>query len=667
MPTVYMSLLDVLPMPAAFLTPSGHCRAMNAVLADLLGLNENHIGPENDPAVVLFAREDRTRLEHALRLAEAGRPVDIEGSFSSPAGRLLASRLSLVPMSMEEGASPLLLLRLTADSMGETRTSPLAGLHSDRIVEQFPDELILFDDQSDMSTFCDRLEQACGSEINRDELAHYLETCRSGRVATFYVQDSQRIGSMGGNAKEHGCEVRMLRVHDGARMEASVLAIVRKGAVCPGEIDEYKRLAMVDPVTNIANRRALDLETDRLLRLASDTEDGGDVAVLGIDLDDFKQINDLAGHAAGDEMLRLVAGAIAGVVRGKGVAGRLGGDEFGCVIPVSGKAEAEGLAGQIRDALSRLHLHKDGRVFTIRGSIGVCICAGGGAVPDAASLFHQADMGCMKGKAAGGGAVITVDYAGGGTLAPATQPNVSGSKLDAWLDHVELRSIPVFSLVDNKVLGARVALHLGSQADQMGTSGIERSGRESQGLRAQVDCWALDQILDFLKSNRTCKWCSLSVSAASYDNKAFRDLLSMRLSNDPLLAGRLCVEVNERDYLREPGRTQMFLSGLSDYGCQTSVGDFAGHWPVFEGLSENRVDWIRLKPDLTAMAAVDRRKRAILKGLICAARELGIRVIAQDVEREADSILMASLDIDGVEGALYGEAEPWTHALPGSE
>ncbi|MEP3667863.1 MAG: GGDEF domain-containing protein, partial [Roseibium sp.] len=137
------------------------------------------------------------------------------------------------------------------------------------------------------------------------------------------------------------------------------------------EIEEIRHLAHIDDLTGLANRRALFKELDhRIASMRARTHD--DLAVFYLDLDDFKKVNDLAGHAAGDEMLCLVANCLGVVFEENGLAARLGGDEFVGLIQVPTEADALEIANSLQGRMRRLGLKSGSRFFTIKGSIGIC-------------------------------------------------------------------------------------------------------------------------------------------------------------------------------------------------------------------------------------------------------------------------------------------------------
>jgi len=156
------------------------------------------------------------------------------------------------------------------------------------------------------------------------------------------------------------------------------------------ERDAMRRFALRDPLTGLANRRALD---ERLgYEIARHTRHGESFAVLALDLDGFKSVNDRFGHDAGDEILRDAATGLVDAVRAQDTVVRLGGDEFCVLAPQTGEGSAEHLADRVREALAGVTAGLSG----LSASIGTAIFPADGTTPDA--LLAAADLSALEAK-----------------------------------------------------------------------------------------------------------------------------------------------------------------------------------------------------------------------------------------------------------------------------
>ena len=156
------------------------------------------------------------------------------------------------------------------------------------------------------------------------------------------------------------------------------------------ERDAMRRFALRDPLTGLANRRALD---ERLgYEIARHTRQGEPFAILALDLDGFKRVNDRFGHAAGDDVLRDVTAALARAVREQDTVARLGGDEFCVLAPQTGPASAEHLTARVREALAGVTAGLSG----LSASIGAAVFPADGTTPEA--LLAAADLAALEAK-----------------------------------------------------------------------------------------------------------------------------------------------------------------------------------------------------------------------------------------------------------------------------
>ncbi|WP_153770304.1 EAL domain-containing protein [Labrenzia sp. CE80] len=425
------------------------------------------------------------------------------------------------------------------------------------------------------------------------------------------------------------------------------------------EIEEIRQLAHVDDLTGLANRRALFNELERRIDLMRDgTYD--DLSVFYLDLDDFKKVNDLAGHTAGDEMLCLVANCLKAVFGEDGLAARLGGDEFVGLIQVATEAEALEIANRLQTRMKRLGLKSGSGFFTVKGSIGICYLKqdfSAQARVKPIDILHQADRACLRGKAEGGSAVncqaFDPEEETRSLKVPSWQPE------DLLMKDLSLHAMPIIALPSKAILGSEILLRLKGEKELVCTPRVLIASAERSGFMSQVDGWTLDQVLDAISICQSRRWFAVNLSMGALADKRQKDLLRSRLSSEPLLAGRLCLEISEKDYLRQPDLCEDFLRFVSELGCQTAIDDFAGHWPVLERLTELKVDWIKIDPALSTFASAHDRKRMILKRMIAAAHDLGIRVIAKNVEGKSELAFWQQLDVDAAQGFYVGSPEPW--------
>jgi diguanylate cyclase (GGDEF)-like protein len=660
---LYGSLLEVIPQPAAFLDNSGAVVAVNKAFGSFLGLGTG------DPIGTRFSdflsRESRRRCRPALKAAFNGTPSEISGKLVSASGVDLGDKVVCTPILLQEEASAVVLFQF--DGSPEKAESPRPenlepeNLGIDDLLTRFPDDVLIFGALDEAVSIRARLEDAAGGSIDPAELDVMLENCLNGDVQTLYTGLNGQKAHCEPRSAAKIAEIRLVPLAEPSnRDRPGVMAIVRSNVDSPHEMEEYRRLAYQDALTGLSNRRAfLTFLQEHLARL-NETPLGG-LAVFYFDLDEFKKVNDLGGHDAGDEMLLRVATALQRCFCDIGCVGRIGGDEFAgmCLLPDEGHALNQ--AERVLDALSRIRLEVSNRIFTIGSSIGISFLTSEAADRniDPSALLRLADAACLRGKRVGGRTVHLHKAEAGDFLLDSAVPAKVLEPDDIRANDFELYSMPIRFLQEDRPCGDEILLRLRGEQAAGYSPRVLISAAERSGFVAQIEGWTLDKVLDAGAARDGKTILTVNVSAESAGNQDFRELLQKRLHGNPLLASRICLEVAEKDFLREPSAIESFFRFLIDLGCQTAINDFAGHWPVLARLTDLRVDWIKLDSSLTQQVTRDRSKAMVLKGLTDAAHDLGIKVIAKHVETEREMALLRALGIEAAQGYFFGKPVPW--------
>ncbi|WP_328809286.1 EAL domain-containing protein [Roseibium aggregatum] len=622
----------------------------------------------------LLSSTSWNRFEPVLSAAFGGVPAQLSAPISLRSGAVLCENLICTSFVSLTGEHQAVLVQFdgpeavenAASANNRTAANELpndATESAGRLLEHFPDDVLVFERGQTLEDRARTLRDAIGGNCQIGMLIETLDAIGEELPQTLYIAENHGFEAADHLGGRQMCEIRLVSVpgaDSGQNDAAATMAILRRNVDCPREVAENKRLAYQDPLTGLENRRAFTRSLKREMdRLATEKETG--LAVFYIDLDEFKKVNDLGGHDAGDDMLLRVATCLRLCVGAFGTAARIGGDEFAGMVPVASEGMALDVAEQILDALGRIRLEVADRVFTISASIGIAYIDT--CLPlsdfDASAILVLADRACLRGKRVGGRSVHlhTVQSKdcspSCGVPAEVQDPgHFRGNELS-------LHVAPIVDLKKGSVCGSDVLLRLQADRPEGQTSHGWISAARRSGLIAQVDSWTLERVLDTAEDCGARTFLSVSVSAESARAPEIRDGLFNRLSANPLLASRLCLEIGERDYLREPATVESFFRFVSDLGCQTAIDDFAGHWPVLCRLTGMRVEWLKLEAGLTQQVVEEPAKAAILGGLVRAANELGIKVIAKHVETAEEAATLRDLNVEAALGCYFGAPEPW--------
>jgi diguanylate cyclase (GGDEF)-like protein len=666
----HTSLLEVLPHAAAYVSQDGsilfHNKSLDTACA------ERGVFPVPSSLPALLSEASWKRCEAVLSAAFGGVPAQASGTILLRSGAAFCHHMICTSFVSLGGGRRAVLVQFDTEEAGQDAISGARKSAAEpgrtasldlNFLEHFPDEVLVFDGSETAAQKAARLLAQTGSDHDAARLAETLADLEPGVPQALYIPERGRgFEATGLSGERQMCEIRIVPLQ-GPHADGASMAIIRHNVDCPDEIAENRRLAYLDPLTGLENRRSFTRALKRELnRLAADKATG--LAVLYIDLDEFKKVNDLGGHDAGDDMLLRVASCLRLTLGEFGTAARIGGDEFAGMLPAANEEAALDIAERILDGFDRIRLDVGDRVFTIGGSIGLAFLGSGVVVRDgdAAALLGLADRACLRGKRFGGRSVQIhtvqpADCQGNGIeLADLPEPgSFRGNELTLY-------AMPIMCLKRHRVCGSEVLLRLKGDRARGLTSRAWITAAERSGFIAQVDAWTLDKVLDAAERNPERVILTMNVSAESARDPNFRDCLYHRLSANPLLAAKLCLEIAEKDFLREPATVESFFRFVTELGCQTAVDDFAGHWPVLSRLTSLRVEWLKLESSLSQQVVEEPAKAAILNGLVRAAHELGIKVIAKHVETAEEAALLHELNIEAAQGFYFGRPEPWPGA-----
>ncbi|WJS02699.1 putative bifunctional diguanylate cyclase/phosphodiesterase [Roseibium aggregatum] len=668
----HTSLLEVLPHAAAYVAQDGSVLVHNKQMKALCAAKGVFPVPVSLPS--LLSETSWRRCEAVLSAAFSGVPAQASGAIVLQSGETFCHHMICTSFVSLSGERQAVLVQFDLEEHGqdeivtlpEPARNEIRSAKSARdldLLEHFPDDVLVFDGSESLDEMAGKLLKLINSDYEMDLLAEALENLEGELPQTFYIPENRSFQAAGYVTDRQMCEVRLVPIPSSVKSKPGMgasMAVIRRNVDCPQETAENRRLAYLDPLTGLENRRAFTKALKReLTRLAAEDEIG--LAVLYIDLDEFKKVNDLGGHDAGDDMLQRVAACLRLTLGEFGTAARIGGDEFAGMVPVVNEEAALDIAEEILAGFDRIRLEVGDRVFTIGGSIGVAFLDSNVKLRegDAAALLGLADRACLRGKRFGGRSVQVHSVQpqdcerAGGELADLPEPgSFRGNELTLY-------AMPIVCLKRNRACGSEILLRLQGDRARGLSSRAWISAAERSGFIAQVDAWTLDKVLDAAERNPDRTILTMNVSAESARDPIFRDGLYHRLSVNPLLASKLCLEIAEKDFLREPASVQAFFKFVNELGCQTAIDDFAGHWPVLSRLTNLRVEWLKLESSLTQQVVEEPAKAAILNGLVRAAHELGIKVIAKHVETAEEASLLRELDIEAAQGYFFGRPEPW--------
>ena len=421
-------------------------------------------------------------------------------------------------------------------------------------------------------------------------------------------------------------------------------------------------LAFYDPLTGLPNRRLL---LDRLNQaLVASTRSGQFGALVMLDLDHFKTVNDTRGHAVGDELLVQVAQRLRDTLRKVDSAARLGGDEF--VVALEGLSEnredaanaAQSIAEKLRLAICRPVTLK-GEVRLITPSIGVTLFRG--HEEDVDGLFKQADLALYQAKAAGRNMVCLFN--------PSMQAAVNArvemeAGLHRALDKREfvLHYQPQVNAAGG-FIGAEALLRWQPSGLAMVSPATFIPFAEESGLIVPIGCWVLEtachQLAEWANHPATQNLqLAVNISASQFRQPDFIDQVRTALLRSGARADHLKLELTESLLLEDVEQVIKTMQTLKDLGVGFSIDDFGTGYSSLTYLKRLPLDQIKIDQSFVRDIANDADDRAIVRAIIALASSLGLQVIAEGVETVAQRDFLAANGCQAYQGYLFGRPTP---------
>jgi len=414
--------------------------------------------------------------------------------------------------------------------------------------------------------------------------------------------------------------------------------------------EQLRFMANNDPLTKVFNRRGLEklFET-----VGANTAPGRPLTLAYLDLDRFKLINDLFGHAAGDEVLKQVCERVAMTLAGSQQVGRVGGDEFVIVMPDTAISLASLICRSIVDRIGGSPYRVGDKAFHVRGSVGLIEVAPGMAMKDAIST---ADRACREAK--DGNSEGLVVYKRGSS---AFEEREAELNLVARLngpnptEGMFLEMQPIMSLRSpHESLNFEVLLRMREPDGRVSPAGPVIAAAEKSGRAGVIDRWVLSSTLawieDHVESLTNTRFVCMNLSGASLNDERFvQDTLEI-LARHEHVASRLCMEITESVALHDLDNTRRFIDQVRAFGVKVALDDFGAGYTSFSYLKELPADVLKIDGNFIVNINAHPANVAIVEAIVSLALNLGMKTIAEWAEDAATVRTLAEIGVDYVQG-----------------
>ncbi|MEV6637480.1 EAL domain-containing protein [Actinoplanes sp. NPDC051470] len=421
------------------------------------------------------------------------------------------------------------------------------------------------------------------------------------------------------------------------------------------EVEEKQHLSLHDPLSGLPNRRYFQQLLDEALTEAR--ADGAGVAVMLLDLDRFKEINDALGHDTGDRLLREVGDRLSAHLAGRGVVARLGGDEFAVLLPTSGSAEAAVAAAAELGAVVERGVRMDPVTVTARASIGLALAPQHG--DDAQTLIRQADVAMYAAKDNHSGPRVYdpgADRHSAERLALITDLRDAIERRDlvvAFQPKVEPRT--------GRVIGAEALARwhhpkLGPIAPDVFVPLAEHSG-----LIRPLTLHVLELAL-----RRRAGWArqgydldvAVNLSPNSLLDAELPETVALLLAQTGNPPHRLTLEITEGTILTDPAGSSATIERLHALGVKLSIDDFGTGYSSLGRLRQLPIHEVKIDKSFVQRSATDHRDRAVVRSAVQLGHALDLQVVAEGVEDQETYAYLATEGCDVVQGYLLSRPLP---------
>ncbi len=419
-----------------------------------------------------------------------------------------------------------------------------------------------------------------------------------------------------------------------------------------GDLLEYQ--ASHDALTGLPNRARLWKSMEAAVAAARTR--GGTAALLWIDLDRFKDINDTFGHHYGDQVLKDLNPRLWAGLRETDLVARLGGDEFAILLPGADREGAVRVAERVLAELCR-PIEVNGHRIDLGASIGIALFPEHGQ--DAETLMRRADVAMYAAKRSRAG--LTVSAAGQSHSTPRRLELVAELRQGIEDGQLLLHYQPKVDLRTGRVLGAEALVRWQHPRDGLIPPDLFIPLAEQTGLIRPLGLWVLDAALA-----RCAEWSkagldlsvAVNLAADSLQDPRLDEMVAAMLRRAGVAPGRLTLEVTESAMMADPARAKEVLGRIHEAGVRVAIDDFGTGYSSLAYLKDLPVDEVKIDQKFVSGMRGNQKDACIVRSVVDLGHNFGLRVVAEGAEDRESSDLLASWGCDVAQGYFFSRPLP---------
>ena len=425
-------------------------------------------------------------------------------------------------------------------------------------------------------------------------------------------------------------------------------------------------MANHDSLTGLFNRRRFTEELKK--EIISVMRQGHTSALLFVDLDQFKYINDACGHPAGDRLIRKVADELLRSVRRDDVVARFGGDEFAVLVRRTDIRGAQSSAETILANMRRMAHIEDEHVFHVHCSIGVAMISGSNLHYD--ELINQADIACRDAKEAGRNRLALFER---------SEESEQRDTADAgWVNRLrnaleedifELRFQPINNVHTGDTTHHEVLIRLRTEDGKLVAPDAFLPSAMRFGLMSEIDFWMIEHAAkaysEFSSPIRNLKL-SINISANAFEDDELVRHVKKTFKKHKVKPCDIILEITESFAIRRPVHVEQQIAALRELGCQFALDDFGTGYSSFGYLQKLQFDYIKIDGSFVENILDNPVDQKMIKLIAEIGHEAGMKTIAEYVQNAESLVLLEELGVDLAQGYFVGKPsmEPQFKSTP---
>jgi diguanylate cyclase (GGDEF)-like protein len=423
-----------------------------------------------------------------------------------------------------------------------------------------------------------------------------------------------------------------------------------------------------DALTGLINRREFEARLGKALDRLS--HQPGDHALMFLDLDQFKVVNDTCGHAAGDQLLRQTCDLLQENLSAGGLLARLGGDEFGVLLQDCDANFALATAERLRLAVQELSFVWDGCAFNISVSVGLVHLTEAGAME---KTLRAADMACYMAKEKGRNRVQLYH--------PSDSELVQRVGEMAWVQRIRngldeqrfclfAQEIRALSGDEPDHSHVELLLRLRDEDGKLVQPGSFMPAAERYGLMPLIDRWVVRNAFALLAGRlessepNQLSSCAINLSGATFGDNDFVDYVRRQFETYRVPPEMICFEITETSAIANLPSAKRFIQALKKLGCRFSLDDFGTGMSSFAYLKHLPVDYIKIDGSFVTEMLNNNIDRAMVEMIVHLARVMGKSTVAEFVESDEMLAALREIGVDYAQGYAIGRPGPFESVYP---